>query len=218
MNRLFFLLFICFLVPVHYSMAEETSSDESGDECARFEIGEEILIKEDLNIIRERILKIVDQKPVSLSSGKLFAVWDDGVCSPVFDDTYLVAKFGFYFPQIVGYVNGHTIHSARIDTVGGDDVLSVFYGAGAHQFVLAMYRFVVNEDRFQRIERIEIDGRSTDSLASNMRSIGVEGNRVVVKNSFWETVEEDRINRWIIVKSYLYQNGKFVFEKEERLD
>lgn len=215
MNKFLLSLSICLLVSLDCGMTKAASSDVGEGDCARFEIGQELLSEEDLNIIRERILKPGETSLVSLSSGKLFSI-HKGVCMPVFDDTYLVATFGVSHPRIIGFVNGNAL-SARVDTIDGDDILSVFYFAGGNQFALTMYRFIVGDYGFKRIERMEVEGARYNSFASsNMRSIGIEGNRVVVKNSFRDRDEKHQMHNWIIVTSYSYQRGKFVFEKEEK--
>ena len=180
--------------------------------CSEFEMREEVLEEDDLEFIQEKILKPGEPRLVSLSAGWLGG-WHRGdkVCN-ISTDTYLVARFEGGRTQVIGVIRYGFALQARIDTLGGDHILSVFHLAGASQFALEPYRFIVGDHGFERIERVEVEGHSHGSFtSSNMSSVGVHGDRVVVKNF----IRDGKPGHEVSVRSYRYQGGKFIYEGEQ---
>ena len=151
--------------------------------------------------------KLVEVKNESLTLGtaKLLYKARDGVLDETMD-TYLIAFLNGRYPQIIDRFLGHTttIKLFDLDSDGLDEVL-VFFHAGNKQYKLKGYRLL--EDLIHK-EITPIDGMH---LSSNMRSIEVLPEKMLVKNQQW--IIDDETAALLTVDEYRYVDGELVLDR-----
>lgn len=200
MNKQSFVFGMCAFALVLFCAGRMVVADTNSDDCSRFEMRQQLLGEADLSAVEDL---------TSLFEGELFFRDKIGACGPT-NDAYLVGVLYGSYPQILEiFPHGHT-PSAKIHRFGEEDVLLVFYTAGANTYVLRPYKFVVASYGFIGLNPIEAEGRNF--VSSNIRSIEAEGDTVVVRNSIWL---EGKPHGAIVSESYLYQDGKFSLVAKE---
>ena len=213
MNKQTLLSCVCLLAAMHCGVAAGASDPGSGD-CPRFDFAGNLLGESDVEFVQENILGPFNEgrwrprKFMWLAAGRFFYRDSDGSCIQA-DDTYLVAALDFLYPQIIESVRGHTL-SAKMDTIGGDYILSVSYHREPGQFALNMYKLVMGVYGLE-CRSIEVEGRPFNAIVSNMNSIKMKDDRIVAKNSVQPAEGK---GRELLVETYRYQDGKFVHETE----
>jgi hypothetical protein len=144
-------------------------------------------------LISRNDFTIVDKQVVSLDIGKFF--YHDGeYCVPT-NETYVIGRsLVRNYPRILLKIDGHTL-KAKVHESQGQAILLLFYSAGGNQHILEAYNF-------NNGEMIRLNGAP---LASNIRSINVDGDIFTVKNQVISTDGK----RFIKVDSYQYKNNVF---------
>src|SRR5437868_9224958 len=120
---------------------------------------------------------------VRLNGARLFYKDEDEDMTPT-EDGYLVQVINNRYPIIVDTLKGPvaSIRLADADEIKGDELL-VFYCAGAHQYGVHIYT----------IDGTEVTPFKTQPVSSNMHSVQIKGNEIVVKNE-----ETDANGKWFI--------------------
>ena len=200
---------LCLLAPMQPDRAEAAHPDDDGGDCPRTGLVGELLEEDDLKIIREALQK-PDLGFLSIYAAKLFYLDSDGNCLPT-DDTYLVSFSERAYPQIIEKVPGQSL-TAQVDSFDGDYVLSVFHQANSGQYALNMYKLVAAHQAFNGLisKPVEVEGRPFNTIISNLGSIEMQKDRIVVKNS---VRSEAKKHQERLIESYRYQAGKFELEK-----
>jgi hypothetical protein len=129
----------------------------------------------------------------TLRAAKLFYKGEEGTL-PTQED-YLVEIINNSYPRIVDVLEGRvsSIQLADMDENKGNELL-VFYFAGGNQYGVCIYT----------IHGIEVKPLKSQPVSSNMRSVQVKGNDVVVKN------EEIGANgkRFVSIDTYSVTHGE----------
>lgn len=109
---------------------------------------------------------------VTLHVGKLFYKEHNGTVVPAYE-SYVVETIGDGYPRIIDRLDGHsvTFQFADLDGDAREELLA-FYFAGGNQYAVKLYK----------VDGIEILPLKTQPHSSNMRSIRITGNVIVVKN------------------------------------
>ena len=216
MNRqpFFRVALVGLLASMHCGMVRAASFDATKTWCSEFNIGEELLEQDELEIIREEILGPDDPSLISLSVGQI-RDWTDVERRCVdTHDRYLIASFENSQPMIIGVIRFGWALDVRIDTLSGEHILSVFYKTGVKTTVLVMYRFIVGDYGFERLDWVEVEaeGSSRNLITSDLAQIEVHEDRISVRDLVY--VEGDYVeggpNRRVQLRSYRYQGGKVV--------
>lgn len=138
----------------------------------------------------------------TLRSAKLLFKDQDGTILPTQED-YVVELINNNYPRIVDMLDGRVfnIRLADVDENKGNELL-VFYFAGGNQYGVRIYA----------INGIDIKPLKSQPVGSNMRSVEVKGNEIVVKN---EEVDS-KGKRYISIGIYNVAHGECKLVREER--
>jgi hypothetical protein len=128
----------------------------------------------------------------ALRGAKLFFKDEEGM-APTQED-YLVEVINNSYPRIVDMLEGRVskIQLADVDK-GKENELLVFYFAGGNQYGVRIYT----------IHGIDIKPLKSQPVSSNMRSVRVKGNEIVVKN---EEMGADG-KRFVSIDTYTVAHG-----------
>jgi hypothetical protein len=136
-----------------------------------------------------------------LRAAKLFFEDKEGITSPAEED-YLVEVIGNDYPRIVDMLDGRISKTQLADVDGGkENELLVFYFAGGNQYGVRIYT----------IRGIDVKPLKSQPVSSNMRSVQVKGNDIVVKN---EEIGADG-KRYTSTDTYKVADGDCKHVREE---
>jgi len=138
---------------------------------------------------------------VTLRGAKLFFKDEDGTTGPAEED-YLVEVINNSYPRIVAMLDGRVSKIQLADVDGGkENELLVFYFAGGNQYGVRIYT----------VNGIDVKPLKTQPVSSNMRSVQVKGNDIVVKN---EEIGADG-KRYTSTDTYKVADGDCKHVREE---
>jgi hypothetical protein len=128
-----------------------------------------------------------------LRAAKLFFENKEGITGPAEED-YLVEVIDNDYPRIVDMLDGRISKIQLADVDGGkENELLVFYFAGGNQYGVRIYT----------INGIDVKPLKAQPVSSNMHSVQVKGNDIVVKN---EEIGADG-KRFVSVNTYTVVHG-----------
>lgn len=139
---------------------------------------------------------------ITLVTAKLFYKIDEGVLIPS-NETYVLSVLDGSYPKIVDVLEGHSVsfQLADLDEIEGSELLA-YYFAGGNQFAVKLYR----------VKGTDITPLRTQPGRSNMRSIRIDGKKIIVEN-------EERISRnkaLVLIDSYAVIDGNCKFLGEQK--
>ena len=139
-------------------------------------------------------IRAANGQTITVVTAKLFYKNNSGISAPS-NESYILSVIDGKYPKIIDAVEGHsvTFQLVDLDEVKGPELL-VYYFSGGNQYAVKLYG----------VQGIDITPLETQPGSSNMRSIKIDGKKIIVENE--ERISESEA--FILIDSYAVLGGK----------